>query len=106
MSSPPDGVLRLLQSVPDPRRPNVTYTLLTLNRIAALCGCDDYAGLSADRKVVLPGVAWRRYKFHLQQNAVEHCPLDQGPRGGRRVSARGLRRQGPARRRTSPEGGG
>jgi len=42
---PLGGVLRYLETVPDPRRFNVTYTLpqlLTCTLMAVLCRCDDY----------------------------------------------------------------
>ena len=35
---------------------------------------DDHAGLKAARRAELPGVAWQRCQFHLQQNAAAFVP--------------------------------
>ncbi len=35
---------------------------------------DAHEGLAAARKACLPGVAWQRCQFHLQQNAVAYVP--------------------------------
>lgn len=35
---------------------------------------DDYSGLKAARKAVLPAAPWQRCQFHLAQNAMHHVP--------------------------------
>ena len=37
---------------------------------------DDHPGLTAALRAVLPSVPWQRCQFHLQQNALHHCPKD------------------------------